>query len=150
MTASRRPPGRQRGITLVESLIAFLVLSLGMLAVVRLQPALRQHAEVARQRSEAVRLAQLDIERQRGLVRLDGADAFAAITSGSEVVPADAYGSPRYEIERAVATEPFTNLRSIRVTVRWTARDGRAQQLELATLIAGSDPALAGALLLPR
>ena len=47
----------QRGTTLLEGLVAFLVLSLGMLSVVRVQSQMRLNTDVARQRSEAVRIA---------------------------------------------------------------------------------------------
>ena len=57
--------GAQRGIGLIEALLAFLVLSLGMLAIARLQSDLRSNAELARQRSEAVRIAQQEIETLR-------------------------------------------------------------------------------------
>ena len=44
-------PRRQRGLTLIEALFAFLALSIGALALLRFQPELRQqHAEFARQR----------------------------------------------------------------------------------------------------
>ena len=36
---------RQRGVTLIESLLAVLLLSIGALALMRVQPELRQHAE---------------------------------------------------------------------------------------------------------
>ena len=111
------PRYRQRGFTLVESLIAFLVLSLGMLAVVRLQPELRQHAELARQRSEATRLAQLDIEGLRGFLqlRVDGAaPAFEGIASADYAIEPDALGSPRYAVQRSVDAASWPNARSRR------------------------------------
>ncbi len=132
-------PSRQRGLGLVEALIAFLVLSLGMLTVVRLQPLLRQHAEHARQRSEAARLAQEDIERQRA----------SGGAAGSMVVD-EAGASTRYELHRTVNTTSWPNARSVTVTVRWNDREGRPQAVHLATLIAAGDPALAGAAMLAR
>jgi Tfp pilus assembly protein PilV len=144
---------RQRGITLVESLIAFLVLTLGMLAVIRLQPALRQHAELARQRSEATRIAQQDIEGLRGFVQLRAAGrapAYDTIAPIGYTIEADDLGSPRYDVERRVDSTSIRNARSIDVSVRWFDRSGGPQQVTLATLIAASEPALAAARMLPR
>lgn len=134
----------QRGLGLVEALIAFLVLSLGMLAVVRLQPALRQHAEIARQRAEAVRLAQEDIEHLR-----------SAAAPAAGIVPAafdidEAAASTRYHLQREVDATAWPNLRTVTVSVRWPARDGELQQVRLATLIGTADPAIAALSLLPR
>ena len=47
---------RARGATLLEALVAFLVLSLGMLTMARVQSSLRLNSDIARQRTEAVRL----------------------------------------------------------------------------------------------
>lgn len=141
MTPTIRPAiaSRQRGLGLVEALIALLVLSLGMLAVVRLQPLLRQHAEHARQRCEAVRLAQEDIERQRT----------SGSAAGSVVVDEDS-ASTRYELRRVVDATSWPNARAVTVTVHWNDRDGQPQAVRLATLIATVDPALAGAAMLAR
>ena len=147
------PSRRQGGFTLVEVLVAFLVMTLGLLAVIRLQPALRQHAELARQRSEATRLAQQDIEALRGFVQIGIAGstpAFDAIAAASYAIEPDALGSPRYGVERRVDAGAVPNARAVDVTVRWLDRAGEPQQVALATLIAASDPALAAARLLPR
>ena len=40
--------------------------------------------------------------------------------------------------------------KAIEVIVAWTDRQGAAQQVALATLVAGEEPALAAASLLPR
>jgi Tfp pilus assembly protein PilV len=140
-------PRRQRGLSLVEALLAFVILSLGMLAVVRLQPALRQHADVARQRSEAVRLAQQDIETQRIFA---DRTAFEALADSTQTLAAGTFGSPRYELQRRWLPGRASGLRELAVTVSWTARDGSAQHVALATQLSGVDPALAAALLLPR
>jgi type IV pilus modification protein PilV len=147
------PSRRQGGFTLVEVLVAFLVLTLGLLAVIRLQPELRQHAELARQRSEATRLAQQDIERLRGYVQISiagSAPAYDAIVGAAYTVEPDALGSPRYTVERRVDATSVLNARAVDLTVRWLDRAGEPQQVELTTLIAASGPALAAARLLPR
>jgi Tfp pilus assembly protein PilV len=144
---------RQGGFTLVEVLIAFLVLTLGLLAVIRLQPELRQHAELARQHSEATRLAQQDIEGLRGFVQIGivgSAPAFDAIVAAAYAIEANTLGSPRYEVERRVDAAAVPNARAVDVSVRWIDRAGEPQQVMLATLIAASDPSLAAARLLPR
>ena len=47
----------QRGATLIEALVALLVMSLSLLAATKLQSWLQLHADLARERSDAVRLA---------------------------------------------------------------------------------------------
>lgn len=137
---------QQRGITLIESLIAFLVLSLGMLAVVRLQPELRQHADLARQHSEATRIAQQDIEALRGVA----AASYASIASAAYAVEPDGLGSPPYAVQRRVDAAAWPQALSVEVAVSWPDRSGESQQVVLVTLIGASDPSAAGALLLAR
>lgn len=137
---------RQRGIALLEALVAFLVLSIGMLALSNLQNVLRASAEGARERSEAVRLAERDIEQLRAFA---GPADWEAIDDASfDVTPAG--GTLRYTLQRTVRTSTEPALKAVQVTLRWTDRRGIAQQLRLDTLIGGQDPALAGALTLPR
>ncbi len=61
--SARRPV---RGTSLVEAVVAMAVMAFGMLAVVGVQSTLRLNADVAKQRSEAVRIAQEAMEAARG------------------------------------------------------------------------------------
>lgn len=140
-------PGRQRGFTLIESLLAFVVLGIGLLALLRVQPELRAHAEVARQRGEAVRLAQQEIEGLRGFASLAG---HAAIGAHAHTVEPDGLGSPRYAVERRVDAGSWPRMRAIDVTVAWTDRRGDAQRVALSTIVSAQEPALAAQRLLPR
>lgn len=140
-------PDRQRGFTLIESLLAFVVLSVGLLALLRVQPELRAHAELARQRSEAVRLAQQEIEALRGFASLAG---YAAIGAHAHTVEPDGLGSPRYAIERRIDAATWPQMRAVDVSVAWTDRHGEEQQVTLSTVIAAHEPALAAQRLLPR
>jgi Tfp pilus assembly protein PilV len=62
----------QRGISLIEALLALAVMALGMMGLVGVQSTLRSTSDVAKQRSEAVRIAQAEIERWRAFDALNG------------------------------------------------------------------------------
>lgn len=137
------PATQARGTALVEALISFMVLSVGMLAATRIQTDLRLHAELARQRAEAVRLAQDDLERLRAYVDLA---AYGAIADARSTASGDGSGATSYEIERKVDAGARTQATAVVVTVRWTARDSAARSVTLASFIAAADPAAGGAL----
>lgn len=148
MQPNQRRPQAQRGIGLIEALLAFLVLSLGMLAMTRVQSDLRAHAELARQRTEAVRIAQQDIETLRAYSVLGtsaGARSYDQITSAITTV--DSIAPTRYELSRQVGTSADGQAATVAVTVRWNDRRGEPQHMALSSVIARSAPALAAALL---
>ena len=141
-------PHRQRGISLIEALIALLVLSLGMLAIGKLQSQLRLHADIARQQSLAVRLAQEDLERLRAfsvVAAASGARAYADVAAASATVEE----ATRFVVTRQITEVTGLRAKSAVVNVGWTDASGAAQQTTLNTLISGSEPALSGALALP-
>ncbi len=143
---------RQRGTTLLEALIAFLVLSLGMLAIARLQTQLRSSSDVARQRSEAVRIAQHDLESMRDfsvLAGTSGSRSYEGIDSLERSVDA-VDGTANYRIARRIGTTGMPGAKTISVVVAWSDRSGTAQQVELGSIIAAADPAYSGALGLAR
>ncbi len=151
MTASwSMRPRRQRGFTLLEALVAFLVLALGMVALAQLPKQLRLRGEVARQQGEAVRLAQAEVETLRAYAVIGdtaGLRSFDAITASSRAI--EAHGT-RFALARRVADDPATSSKQVSVDLGWTDRSGAAQSLTLSTLIARESPALGAALGLPR
>ncbi|MGD9832057.1 MAG: hypothetical protein AB7U92_04835, partial [Piscinibacter sp.] len=127
--------------------VAAVVRAIGLLALLRVLPVLRQLAELSRQRSDAVRLALLEIEGLRGFAQLDG---YAAIADHAHTLEPDGLGSPRYAVARRVDAVTWPNSRVVDVTVSWNDRRGEAQQVTLSTLITAHEPALAAQRLLPR
>ena len=84
---------RQRGISIVESLVAFVVVAAGTAAAAQLQSRLHLAGDVARERSEALRIGAEAIEDMRSFVAVEGsADVrtYAAIASGESSVDASA------------------------------------------------------------
>ena len=148
----------QRGTTLLEALVAFLVLTLGMLAVARMQIPLRFNSELARQRSEAVRLGQEDLESLRSfsvMQAASGARSYADVSSAVHVIgAAGGYASPtRFVLTRQIAAASAAlgaRAKDAAVTVSWRDRSGVEQQIVLHSIIAGSDPSLSGALRIGR
>ena len=65
MTQTQRRRSASRGFTLLEALIALLVLSFGMLAIAGFQTTLLRSSDLAKQRAEALRLAQQKMETLR-------------------------------------------------------------------------------------
>jgi hypothetical protein len=149
-TSQRR---RQRGVSLFESLVAFVVLALGTAAAAHLHSQLRLAGDVARERSEAVRFGQAASEEMRSFAALDGAPgqrSFTDIVSGDASVAAASSPAAHadYRIERRIDDLPFGAAKSTRVAVRWHDRDGNPREVVLHSLIAGIAPAYAGSLAL--
>lgn len=154
--ASRHLPGRrhrgatrQRGASLVEALLAFLVLSLGLVGIAKLHGQLRLNTDIARQRSEALRLAQTDVETLRAFTTLAADPSGAGYAdivdhAASQVASSSWHTNTAFEIEREVLAGD--GYRTAALTVRWLDRSGQMQQVALQSLIAGTPPALSGAL----
>lgn len=131
------------GFTLLEACLAIGTLAAGMLALMHWQAGLQASVEAARERGEALRLAQACLERQRHFAVLepDGtARAYAQVGSyaGPVVIGAPAARAGMLRLD--ITDHPALHHKSARVTVTWRDRQGRAQSVRLVTLIAGIAP----------
>jgi Tfp pilus assembly protein PilV len=147
---------RVHGTSLLEGLVALLVLALTAVGIAQLQGHLRLSAEVARQRTEAVRLAQQDIESLRAFGALAAGTgttrSFEAIAGATRTVDAaGGYATPtRYTVTRTVDGAAMGGAKRVQVLVAWADRAGAPQQVALNTLIAAAEPSMSGALGLRR
>jgi hypothetical protein len=143
-TAPRR---LDTGTSLVEALVAMAVMAFGMLAVVGVQATLRLNADIAKQRSEAVRIAQQAMEAARSFAVVDttpGRAAYADIANFTDQVVVAA--NTTFLLSRNVAARSRPDRKDVSVVVEWDDRNGARQQVALASVIGANDPAASLAL----
>lgn len=147
---------KSRGVSLVEALVALLVMSFGMVALVGILSNLRRSEDLARQRGEAQRIAQAEIAKFRAFSLIDrpvgtGTEiqAFSDLNVGTTVTTSATPDNSNvtYTVTRSSAwSTTIPNMAEVRVSVQWTDRVGDAQTILLDSMIAAIDPAFTGAL----
>jgi prepilin-type N-terminal cleavage/methylation domain-containing protein len=123
---------RCRGVTLVETLIAMVVLAVSLLAVARLSLDLRLGVEHARTRTEALQHGQSQMEALRGV-------GFADVAGGADLPGGD--GPTTYERTWTAQDVASDRLKRIQVSVHWQDRRGAPQRVALRSLVARADAA---------
>lgn len=154
-----RRQARQQGVSLIEAVVALGVMAFGMLALVGVQATLRGSGDLARQRTEAMRIAQETMESYRAYSALSGTAGqldFGEITTVSRAafVPTgtaleDRLNTTFYTTITAPTVTNSAAMKPVAVTVDWTDRSNQFQAVELRSLIAGVPPELSGSLALP-
>ena len=112
MAAVLIPARRARGISLVEALVALAIMSIGMLALVGVQSAMRLNSDLAKQRTEATRIASEEIERVRNFISVAAVPGSPGV-SYDEIAdrtldgyqPPGGIGNTTYEVRRTVEGE---------------------------------------------
>lgn len=135
---------QQAGFTLLEALIALLVMSFGMMALAGMQLSLSRSGDVAKQRTEAVRLAQQQMETLRSYASVA---AWAALVGGMDTATTNTLYTRTWAIGGA-ATD---TMRPVTVTVTWADRTSAVanQTISLASVISNTDPSDSGFLTFP-
>lgn len=142
-----RPPRATAGFTLIEVLIALLLVGAGMLALGSLQSNLSRHTDLSRQRGEATLLAQAGMETLRHQSHLPMANAGLTsqepqrnlLTTGSEEVDSDNFNT-RYTRSWTVGGELADALRPVTIELRWNDQQGDTQQLLLHSALQATPP----------
>ncbi len=142
----RPDPLRQRGLTLIEVLIALLLLAMGAAGLMTLQVRLRMAADASRHHDQGLRLARNELERWRW--RPDAPAPALAWEGPDAVFDAEGLFATGAEALDQPAQDSLP-LRAAHVRVTWTGRDGVRRSLWLDTLMPLTDPALSGVLMLP-
>jgi Tfp pilus assembly protein PilV len=153
------PRCRQRGITLVEALVALAVMAFGIMGIIGVQATLRATGDLGKQRAEAVRIAQARIETVRSFSVItpplvpDGSRAYDNISTTPFANVAGLSTNTTFSLS-TTATDLFNapdalRAKAVTATVTWPDRAGVQQGVALRTLIAGVPPGVAGSLTAP-
>lgn len=145
----RRPIAAQAGVSIVEAMVALAIMAFGMLGLVGLQTSMRLNADIAKQRTEATRIAESQLERWRSFSSLPDytatvVDVAASAASGPAVTNATYTWSAA--VAPAVLPSNVPPLRTATVTVAWEDRASQPQSVSLTSQIAGYDPSIVGSL----
>lgn len=136
------------GASLLEALIALAVTAFGLLALVGVQAKLRLSADVAQQRSHAVRLAEQELEHLRGFVDvgvgLPQRPGFDGIRDAAQADLPAGETNTRFTLRRDVVAQADGLQRAVKVTVEWPDRQGTLHRVVLRDLLARASPALSG------
>jgi prepilin-type N-terminal cleavage/methylation domain-containing protein len=143
----------ERGFTLIEAMIALVIIAFGLLALAGMQIMLSRGADVAKQRTEAMRLAQERMEVMRSYTAI-AADPSVALawqdlssqTSDPSTLIASAYSNTLFTRSWFVGGTPDDAMRPVSVTVAWVDRAGEQQSVTLTSVISNTDPLRVGAL----
>lgn len=149
------PFGKQRGVSIMEALVALVVMAIGAVSVVGMQATLRMNGDVAKQRAEAVRLAQEVIEQWRGFTTLtttanvvDWTD-LVSTTSAATIVGTNTTFSRSVAVVASSDADDNPRSKTVHVTVNWTDRANQPQSITLNSIVAGIVPELGGTLSIP-
>ena len=149
-----RTRSAQAGVSLVEALVAFLVTAFGMLSVAGMQATLSRNSDTAKQRSEAVRLAQQKMEQLRSFEAITGGNysyGVDVVSNATEPGIAPAASNTTFtrtwQVTRddgATATTSNDSRKWIHVTVNWADRQGATQPtpVMLQSVITRNDPVM--------
>lgn len=136
-----------RGTSLIEAVVAMAVMAFGMLAVVGIQSTLRLNADIAKQRSEAVRIAQETMETARGFSAIDSPaeqqTAYADIASAVTSSVSGYTTNTTFAVAQTAVEHVQPPRKDVRIRVDWTDRNGAAQGIELNSIVGANDPRLA-------
>jgi hypothetical protein len=152
-----RLSARQQGVSLVEALVALAVMSIGMLALVGVQSTMRLNSDLAKQRTEATRIASEEIELVRSFTSMGVVNAQPGV-SYDEIVdrvvesyqPPDGIGNTTYRVVRNVTDLPGSAQKVVSVQVQWVDRTNQQQTVTLDSAISGAAPTLGAMLMVPH
>lgn len=129
-----------RGISIVEALVALLILGVAMLGLVKLQGQTMLSMGDSRMKTHALAVAQDKIEELRSFAHRSEFDAYA--DSANDTIPGVSGAFTR--IWTLIGCTGSVLCKQIHVSVSWTDHKGETQTVQLTSNIASLDPVRGG------
>lgn len=138
---------KQKGVSLIEILIALIILATGVVTLMKLQGDLIRGRGLTGQQSQALMIMQNKIDELRNyqvLTTTTGYTAYDDIVSGSSVVTGD---TTNYNLAWTVTDQTNPDRKEVQITATWTDASNATQTLTLDTMIGRVDPTVSGVLM---
>lgn len=157
MNATRGPHRAAQGFTILEALIAALIVGVAMLALGKLQGVNLANSADSRMRTHALNLAQDKIEEHRSFANQGQYDGYGSFTSAIDYteISEDSIDGINATFTRTwrgrncpeSGAKPMLCI-DLNVAVAWTDAKGVIQSVQLTSYIAKADPVSSGVALL--
>ncbi|TVO36182.1 type IV pilus modification PilV family protein [Vibrio algivorus] len=121
---------KQQGFSLIEVLITFIILIVGIMGLIKLQTYMERQADYAENSIKALHLAETKLElfRSRSVSGADGTLLFSSISDGSSI-------SGIYTTKWVVNDSLSDALKTIDIETGWNNRWNERQSIALKTMI---------------
>ena len=145
MNKTRNLRSHSMGLTLIEALVALVIISVGVLAIARLQGDLVASSSASKARAEAIQLAESDIERLRSVSTAadfqDALDALDLDENGQKELEGS-YATYTVTIALNEQTDADGQVRAVApdVTITWDDRRDDQQTVQMGTFVVWDDP----------
>jgi len=127
----------QKGIGLIETTIALLLIAIVIGSLIRLQIYISYSNGVNQQENTAIIIAKDKLETIKDYRSLTGANSYASIANGAETVTGK---NTEYTVTWNVTTWTDPSVKQIDVTVTWTDRRSTAHTIELSGRVQEENP----------
>ena len=143
---------KSAGFSLIEVLVAVVILSVGLIGTAKLQTAVIKSGSDSQARSEAITIAQSKLEEFKSFETLaaysnieSSAALIAAAEDEGEVLDFSVAGtSATYSVDWSITENTAPDYLAVTVTIAWNDSMGSPQQVSLDSIIGKSNPSYTG------
>ncbi len=139
---------KQSGLTLVETLVTLVVISIGVIGLIRLHSYLAYDTSVFQQKNEATVLALKQIETLKSFPVVKVTAGYSSSYDGIATSTSTVNGTTAtFTITSTVTTYTNPNYKDINVTVSWTDKYNVSESVTMVTKVAAIDPAFSASIM---
>lgn len=134
---------KQKGHGLIETIVALLIISGGVITLIQFERRIAYHHNLAQQQSEATILATSRIESQRAFGVINTTPGYTSYQSIATGTSTSNGTNATYTLSWTVTTSTTNpTYKTVNITVTWLDRYSASQSIQLSTIILGLDPVL--------